>query len=100
MTKRHKSIPPVHPGEILSNTVFPALNTTKPALAKALGVSRQTLHDIMSCDRSVTPEMAVRLEKVVGSTADTWLKLQAEYDLTAARETLKSAGLRRLRPAA
>ncbi len=62
MSKRHPSIAPVHPGEILREDVFPALQTTKPAFAAALGVSRQTLHELMSCKRGVTPEMALRLE--------------------------------------
>jgi antitoxin HigA-1 len=67
----------VHPGEILREDAFRALVVTKPILANALGVSRQTLHDIMTLKRGVTPDMAVRLEAVVGSTAETWLALQA-----------------------
>ena len=70
MSKRHSSIEPVHPGEILRADTFPALGDTKPALADALGVSRQTLHDIMTLKRGVTPDMAVRLEAVIGSTAE------------------------------
>lgn len=97
---RHKSIAPVHPGEILREDVFPALNVTKPALAEALGVSRQTLHEIMTLKRSVTPEMAIRLETVVGSTAQTWLAMQAERDLWEARQKLSTARLRKLKPVA
>jgi antitoxin HigA-1 len=88
MSKRHASIAPVHPGEILREDVFPALKITKPALAGALGVSRQTLHEIMSCKRAVTPEMALRLEASVGSSAEMWLSLQAEYDLHHSREVV------------
>ena len=65
MSKRHASIEPVHPGEILRADAFPALGVTKPALADALGVSRQSLHDIMTLKRGVTPDMAVRLEAVM-----------------------------------
>lgn len=96
MSKRHTSIAPVHPGEILRLDAFPALKITKPALAQALGVSRQTLHDIMSLKRAITPEMAIRLETVVGSTAETWLALQSERDLWQARKTLDVKGLKRL----
>ncbi len=99
MTKRHPSIDPVHPGEILREDVFPALGLTKPALAEALGISRQTLHDLFTLKRAVTPEMALRLEAVVGSNAETWLALQAERDLWAARKTGKVKGLQKLQAA-
>ncbi len=96
MNKRHSTISPVHPGEILREDAFPALNVTKPVLAKSLGISRQTLHDIMTTKRAVTPEMAVRLEAVVGSTAETWLALQAAHDLWQARKTVQVKGLKKL----
>ena len=51
MSKRHSSIEPVHPGEILREDAFPALGVTKPTLVAALGVSRQTLRDIMTLKR-------------------------------------------------
>ena len=89
MSKRHPSIEPVHPGEILREDAFPALGVTKPILANALGVSRQTLHDIMTLKRGVTPDMAVRLEAVVGSTAETWLALQAAHDLWKVRKGVR-----------
>ena len=99
ITKRHSSIPPVHPGEILRDDVFPALGVTKPALANALGISRQTLHDIFSMKRGVTPEMSLRLETVVGSTAETWLALQSARDLWEVRRSTKVQGLKRLKAA-
>ena len=99
MTKRHPSIEPVHPGEILREDVYPGLAITKPALAEALGISRQSLHELFSLKRSVTPEMAVRLEAVVGSTAESWLALQAARDLWEARKNSKIRGLKRLKAA-
>ena len=99
MAKRHPSHPPVHPGDILAEDVFPSLGMTKDAFAAALGVSRQTLHQIMTRARSVTPEMALRLESVVGSTAEMWLTLQAEYDLSVRRKTLDTSKLRRVKAA-
>ena len=98
-SQRHLSIEPVHPGEILLEDVFPALGITKPALAEALGISRQSLHELFSAKRSVTPEMALRLETVVGSTAETWLALQSARDLWEARKSAKIRGLKRLKAA-
>jgi addiction module HigA family antidote len=100
MSKRHSSIAPVHPGEILREDVFPALNMTKPAFAAALGVSRQTLHEIMTCKRSITPEMALRLEAGVGSSAEMWLGLQTEYDLHYSRAAVDLSKVKRVAPAA
>lgn len=96
MTMRSAVRPPTHPGAVLREDVFPALSISKPAFATALGVSRQTLHQLMTEQRSVSPEMALRLEAVVGSTAQTWLKLQAEHDLWSARRALDTTPLRRL----
>jgi addiction module HigA family antidote len=96
MTKRHASIAPVHPGEVLREDVFPALKITKPAFAAALGVSRQTLHDLMSCKRAVTPDMALRLERGVGSSAEMWLGLQAEYDLHQSRKIVDLSRVKRI----
>ena len=96
MSKRHASIAPVHPGEILREDVFPVLNITKPALAAALGVSRQTLHEIMTCKRALTPEMALRLEASIGSSAEMWLGLQTEYDLHHIRDALDLSKVKRL----
>lgn len=98
-TKRHPSIAPVHPGEVLREDVFPALGVTKPALATELGISRQTLHDLFTLKRSVTPEMAVRLEKVIGSSAEMWLALQSDYDLWHARKSSAVRSLKRLKAA-
>lgn len=96
MTKRHSSIAPVHPGEVLRDDAFPALKITKPAFAQALGVSRQTLHEIMTLKRGISPDMAIRLEAVVGSTAETWLALQTRYDLWLARQRVSVKSLKRL----
>ena len=96
MNKRHPSIVPVHPGEVLRNDAFPALKITKPAFAQALGVSRQTLHEIMTLKRGISPDMAVRLEVVVGSTAETWLAMQTRYDLWLARQRVSVKSLKRL----
>src|ERR1700734_2912815 len=77
---------PPHPGRIVREDCMPELGLTTGAAAEALGVSRQTLDKIVNSRGSVTPEMAIRFEKVFGSSAETWLRLQLAYDLAQARE--------------
>lgn len=60
---------PSHPGELLREDVLPALRLTVKEVAEKLGVSRQTLHAILSEKSAVTPEMAVRLGKLCGNVA-------------------------------
>ncbi len=84
---------PSHPGALLRQDVLPALRLTVKAAAEKLGVSRQTLHAILSERSSVTPEMAVRLGKLCGDRPDIWLRMQMAHDLWQAKrdlaETLK-----------
>ena len=72
---------PSHPGELLREDALPALRLTVTAAAEKLGVSRQTLHAILSEKSSVTPEMAVRLGKFCGNGAELWLRMQTAHDL-------------------
>jgi antitoxin HigA-1 len=74
-------LPAMHPGELLREDVLPALGRTSAEIAKLLGVSRQTLHSILSEHAPVTPEMALRLGKLCGNGPELWLALQARYDL-------------------
>lgn len=82
---RHASIAPMHPGELLREDVLPALDMSKTAVAAALGISRQTLYDIIGECQPVTAEMAVRLGKLLGNGAQFWLTLQRNYDLALAQ---------------
>jgi antitoxin HigA-1 len=72
---------PAHPGEVLREDVLPALVMSVSAAAKDLGVSRQTLHAILSGQAAVTPAMALRLGKFCGNGPVLWLNLQRAYDL-------------------
>jgi len=81
MSKKHHSFPETHPGELLRDVVLPELKTSKTAIAKALGISRQTLYDILNEKQPVTPEMAVRLGKLCGNGPRLWLNMQTAYDL-------------------
>ena len=83
MIERHPSIEPVHPGEILREDILPELAMSKTAVAAALGVSRQTLYDILNEQHPVTAEMAVRFGKLFGNGAGFWANLQRSYDVAA-----------------
>ena len=72
---------PMHPGELLREDILPAVARPKAAIARMLGLSRQHLHDILTEKKPVTAATALKLEKLFGSTAATWLRLQNEYDL-------------------
>jgi addiction module HigA family antidote len=76
-----RALPPIHPGEILREEVLPALGRPKTEIAKLLGVSRQTLYDILVERQPVTPAMAVRIGKLCGNGPTLWLNLQSRYDL-------------------
>jgi antitoxin HigA-1 len=76
---------PPHPGRIIKEDCLPELKLTAGAAASTLGVSRQTLDKIINGRSSITPEMAIRFEKVFGSSAETWLRMQLAYDLAQAR---------------
>ena len=77
---------PTHPGEIIREDCVNALGLTVTATAKGLHISRQSLSELLNGRAGVSAEMAIRLEKAGWSTADTWLRLQAQYDLWQARQ--------------
>jgi addiction module HigA family antidote len=79
---------PSHPGALLREDVLPALRLTVKAAAEKLGVSRQTLHAILAERAGVTPEMAVRLGKLVGDGPNIWLRMQVAHDLWQAERDL------------
>jgi addiction module HigA family antidote len=78
-----KGLAPSHPGAILREDVLPALGKPKTEIAELLGVSRQTLYDILSEAKPVTPAMALRLGKLLGNGPDLWINLQRKHDLHA-----------------
>jgi addiction module HigA family antidote len=73
-------IPP-HPGGFVLRQCIEPLGLTITDAAAALGVTRTTLSELVNRKRGISPEMAVRLSKVFGGTAQTWLMQQAQYDL-------------------
>ena len=73
--------PPAHPGEILREDVLPDIDMTRTALARALGISRNTLYLLLACKVDMTPNLAVRFGKLLGNGPELWLNLQQQYDL-------------------
>jgi antitoxin HigA-1 len=71
---------PPHPGEIIKELCLEPLSLSVTDAAKGLGVTRKALSELLNGHTGVSPEMAIRLEQAFGSTAETWLKMQLEYD--------------------
>lgn len=80
--------PPVHPGELLADSVLPELRLSVAAAARELGVSRQTLHKLVTGKIAVTPEMALRLGRWCGNGPRLWLQMQHQFDLWHAERRL------------
>ena len=93
MIQRHSSLQPVHPGEILREDILPAVPMSKSAVARALGISRQALYDILNEKQPVTAEMAVRFGKLFGNGARFWLNLQRSFDLAVAERLIDVSGI-------
>jgi addiction module HigA family antidote len=77
---------PTYPGEIVREECLKPLGLIVTAAAEALGVTRTALSDLLNGHTGVSPDMAIRLEQVFGSTADNWLRLQLQRDLWEARQ--------------
>ena len=77
---------PPHPGRSIRNACLEPLGLSVTAGAKVLGVTRQTLSNVINGKSGISPEMAIRLTTAFGSTAETWLRMQVAYDLAAARK--------------
>ena len=86
---------PVHPGRIVRHDCLEPLGLTVTAGAKILGVTRQTLNNIINARSGISPVMAIRLTKAFGSTPETWLRMQIAYDLAAARKNESKIKVRR-----
>ena len=76
---------PPHPGLTVRHDCLEPLGLTVTEAAKVLGVSRQTLNNLLNGRSGISPEMALRLAKAFGSTAETWLGVQLDYDLAQVR---------------
>lgn len=79
---------PTHPGELLREDILPALGRSKVEIADLLGVSRRSLYNILSEEQPVTPQMALRIGKLTGTTPESWLAMQQAYDLRIAEKSI------------
>ncbi len=85
---------PCHPGRLVKSDLD-YLGLSVSEAARGLGVTRQQLYKIVNCTSAISPEMAVRLEMGLGSTADTWLAMQSNYDLAQLRNRKRKIRVKR-----
>jgi len=78
---RSKTRRPTHPGAILREDVLPELKITQQKLADRLGVSRRTVSEILNEHRPLTPDMAIRIGRLLNTTPESWLCMQQTLDL-------------------
>ena len=80
---------PTHPGEMLREDFLPDYALTATGLAEAIGVSRQSINELLRGRRAVSPEMALRLGRLFGNSPEFWLNVQRAVDLWAAAQHVK-----------
>lgn len=90
---------PPHPGRIVRQECLEPLGLSVTAAAKALGVSRVALSELVNERRGVSPEMAIRLSKAFGSSPEVWAGLQLDHDMARAMRNADAIDMRRLGPA-
>jgi addiction module HigA family antidote len=86
---KQREIAPTHPGEMLREDFMPDYDLTTTGLAQKLGVSRQTVNELLLERRAVSPSMALRLSKLFGNTPEFWLNAQRAVDLWNAKRNNK-----------
>jgi antitoxin HigA-1 len=89
---------PLHPGEILIEEFLRPLELTQVALAERLGIPFQRVNQICRGRRAVTPDTALRLAKLLGTTPELWLNLQQRWDLHAALKAPAARSIPSIRP--
>jgi len=92
-----REIPPTHPGEMLSEDFMPDFGLTTATLAAALGVSRQTVNELLRQRRAITPLMALRLSRLFGNSPEFWLNAQYARDLWEAHRQFENQ-LKQIQP--
>ena len=94
---RERKIRPTHPGEMLREDFLPDYGLTASGRAEALGVSRQTINELLRGRRAVSTDMALRLSRLFGNTPEFWLNAQRAVDLWAAAQAIKTE-VKRIKP--
>jgi addiction module HigA family antidote len=80
-----KNPKPIHPGRVLETVYMSELNLSQSELARRIGCSPRKINEIVNGKRGISPEFAIELEKTIHTSAEMWVRMQAEYDLQAAR---------------
>ena len=81
-----KNPSPMHPGKVLSEVYMSQLDLNQTALANLCGCSPRKINEIVNGKRGISPSFAIILESVLGTSAEMWVRMQAEYDLWDARQ--------------
>ena len=87
---------PPHPGEVIKTLCMEPLNLTVTATAKALGVSRKAVSELVNGHTGISPEMAVRLSIAFDTTPESWLTQQMQYDLWNIRQERKKLKVKKI----
>ncbi|MCE3013860.1 MAG: HigA family addiction module antitoxin [Proteobacteria bacterium] len=83
-----KNTTPLHPGEVLSEVYLKELNINQSQLAELCGCPPRKINEIVNGKRGISPKLAIKLESALGTSAEMWVKMQAEYDLWVARQSV------------
>jgi len=86
---------PAHPGRIVRSACLEPLGLSVTKGAEVLGVTRQTLNNVLQGKSGISPQMAIRLSKAFGSAPETWLRMQLAYDLAQVRKNESKIKVRR-----
>ncbi len=89
---------PTHPGEFIKEDIIKELGLSQKQLAKALGVSRKTISDLVNQKRALTPCMTLRIGKFTNTNPKTWMNLQTTWDLWEASNTKLAKSIPKIRP--
>ncbi len=95
---RKRDLPPVHPGEILLEDFLNPMGITRYRLAKSIGVPQRRIDEICAGKRAITADTAMRLARFFGTDAQSWMNLQAAYDLEVAEISLAERIEREVKP--
>lgn len=98
-SRRYRGRCPTHPGHMLRDIVLPATGKPKTEIARLLGISRQSLYDLLAGRQPVTAAMAVRLGKLFGNGPRFWLSMQAAFDTWHAERDVDVSGIPTIRAA-
>ncbi|MGB7865342.1 MAG: HigA family addiction module antitoxin [Candidatus Sulfotelmatobacter sp.] len=87
--KRRSALPPIRTGEIIKQDILPSVGLSVTGAAKALGVSRQMLHSILSGRKPLSAIMCLRVARLFGGSPEVWMRLQAAFDLKKSKQNKK-----------